>query len=263
MRARLIVQVLSFAVIVAVATIWAKSRATAVGLQARLGALTTGRRNKALSMEQERDRLVAELAEAKRGRQAYATGTSSTRAQSVPSQGIIPSLALGEWRSSKQWRNEGQATARGTVATLLWAAAGGDLAAMIPLIAYDEASRTQAQALFESLPPSARQAFPTPEALVAGLTIQAVPNNEVQLSWFHQRDADHATVGLLLGLPDQTAPTEASTASAPTTRLPKILDPYSNQFAVLSLQRSSVGWRIVIPAAAVERLARRAKIPAG
>ncbi len=265
MRVRIILQVLSLVVIVAVGAVWMKSRATAVDLQGRLSALSAFRRNTARALEQERDRLRSALAEANRRRQVDATAPSASPAQPAPPP-VAPALALGAWRSAREWRNEGQSTAQGTVTTMLWAAAGGDVAAMMPLIAYDEASRKEAQALFDALPPGARQAFPTPEALVAGLTIQAVPTNEVQLSWFHQRDADHATVGLLLGLPDQNAPAEARVAPTlgknPLALNGPRLDPYANQFAVLSLQRSSQGWRVVIPAAAVKRLARLYKAPA-
>ena len=265
MRPRFIVQLFSLVVIVAVNAVWMKSRATAIDLQGRLSALTAFRRNTAHALEQERDRLRSALAEANRRRQAEATAPSATTAQPTSPRAVVPALALGEWRSSRDWRNEGQSTAQGTVTTLLWAAAEGDVAAMTSLIAYDEASRKEAQALFDALPPGARQAFPTPEALVAGLTVQAVPTNGVQLSWFHQPDTEHATVGLMLGLPDPGAKAEVRIQPAqgnnpPTFTGPK-LDPYANQFAVLSLQRSSAGWQVVIPAAAVKRLARLYQTP--
>lgn len=263
MRARSLIQVLSFAVIVTVGADWMKSRATAVDLQTRLSAITTVRRQSAHALEQERDRLRVALAEANRRRLVDATATTFAPVPPPPPpRADASSLALGERRSPREWRNEGQATAQGTVATLLWAATGGDVAAMMPLIAYDEAGRTQARALYDTLPPSARQTFPTPESLVAGLTIQAMANSAVQLSWFHQRDADHATAGLLLSVPDQTAPKEIHLMPDQDNNPPILVDPYSNQFAVLSLQRSSIGWRIAIPAAAIKRLARQLTPPA-
>jgi len=263
MRARSLIQILSLAVILTVGAVWMKSRATAVALQSRLGALTAVRGDSARALEQERDRLRAALAEANRRRQADAVATSAAPVPPPPIRPVAHSLALGQWRSPREWRNEGQTTAQGTVATLLWAAAGGDVAAMVPLIAYDEASQIQAQALFDSLSPTARQAFPNPEALVAGLTLQAVSNSSVQLSWFHERDAEHATVGLLLSVPDQAAPTEFHLMPDQDNNPPMLAAPYSNQFAVLSLERSSLGWRIVIPAAAIQRLSHQLKPPAG
>ena len=259
MRTRLtVVQVLSLALIVTLGAVWMKSRAIAVDLQARLSALSAFRRNTASALRRERDRLRLALAEAER-RRADPFAISSAPAQPAPPRAVAPSVALGEWRSSQEWRNEGQATARGTVGTLLWAAAGGDVAAMIPLIAYDDASRKQARALFDSLSPGARQIFPTPEALVAGLTIQAVSTNAAQLSWFHQRDADHATVGLLLGAPEQTAPAELVVVPAKDNSPPTLANPRSNQLAVLSFERSPSGWQVIIPATAVERLGQQLK----
>ena len=133
---------------------------------------------------------------------------------------------------------------------------------MLSLITYDEAGRTKAQAFFDTLPLSTRLAFPTPEALVAGLTIQAVPASTAQLSWFHQRDADHATIGVFIGAPDQTAPTEVTMVPAHDNTPPMLTDPHANKLTVLSLQRSSLGWRVIVPAAVIERLARQFKPPA-
>jgi len=262
MRARLILQVLSFAVIVVVGAVWMKSRATAVDLQGRLSALTTFRRNTAQAMEQERARLQVSLAEANRRRQADASGTPTAQASLAPARAVAPSLALGEWRSAREWRNEGQSTPQGTVTTLLWAAAGGDVAAMTSLIAYDETSRRKAQEFFDTLPPSIRQTFPTPEALVAGLTIKAVPDSAAQLSWFHQRDADHATLGLLLRAPEQSTPAEIRLLPAEGNIPPTLDNPGAAQLTVLSLQRSAQGWQVIIPAAAIERLARQYQAPA-
>lgn len=262
MRARSIVQVVSFAVIATVFAVWIQSRATAVDLQARLSALTTVHRDAARALEQERDRLRSELAETNRCRPADATVTSSEPAPSAPPSAATPSLPLGKWRSPKEWRNEGQSTACGTVATLLWAAAGGDLDAMMRIIVFDEAGRNQAQALFDTVPPAARQAFPTPEALVASLAIQAVPDHGVQLSWFHQRDADHAKVGLLVGAPGQTEPMEVLAVPALDNLPPLLVATRVSKLTVISLRRSSLGWRVVIPAAAIERLARLDRKPA-
>jgi hypothetical protein len=256
MRVRSLVQLISFAVIVTVGAIWLKSRATAVDLQARLSSLTAVRRNTARALEQNRNRLRSALAEAEQREQALAAAPPSARTP-VPPRIVAPSLAMGEWRSSREWRDEGQSTAQKTVGTLLWAAAGGDLAAMMPLIVYDDAARKQAQTLFDSLPPDARQNFPTPEALVASLTLQAVPNNGVQLSWFHQRDANHATVGLILGAPEEIVGTNVNVVPAQGGNPPRLVGPNFTQFTALSLQRFPQGWRIAIPAAAIERLGRQ------
>lgn len=262
MRAHSLIQVLSAAVIVTVVAIAMKSRATAVDLQARLATLTTARSDVSHKWVQERDRLRFALEEATLRRQEDATPTLPVLTQPEPPLAVASLWKLGEWCSARDWRNEGQSTARNTVGTLLWAAAGGDLASMTSLLAFDETSRTQAQIFFDALSPAARAAFPSPEALVASLTIQAIPTSAAQLSWFHQRDDDHATVGLLLGDPNQPAPTEILAVAPKDNRPIMLVDHRDTRLTVLSLQRSSTGWRVVVPAAAVERLARQYKLRA-
>jgi len=262
MRTRTFVQVISVAIIAGVGAIWMNSRTTALALQARLSEINIVRDNTARTLELKRDHLRSALAEANRRRLSNTATTSDTRAQPLQPRALPPSLVMGEWRSSRDWRNEGQSTAQSTIATLLWAAAGGDLTTLMRLTTYDEASRKQAQMLFDSLPSTARQDFPTPEALVAGLTIQAVPSDGAQLSWFHQRDADHATIGLLLGMPKENSPTGLRVTPSRNNNPPTIVGPDFTQFTALSLTRTPGGWRVVIPAAAIERLARRIKMPA-
>ena len=266
MSTRFVLQVVSFAVIVAVGVVWMKSRTTAIDLQTRLTALTTARRNTAHNLEQERDRLRSALEETRRRPRSEAVAPASAHLQPQPPstspRSAVSLWAVGESRPSSEWRNEGQATPRDTVATLLWAAAGGDFGAMTSIIAFDDASRARAQTLFDALPPAARRAFSTPEALIAGLTIQAVPVGPAQLSWFHQRDDDHATVGVFLGAPAQTGPTEARMVPAQDNNPPTLIDPHVNKLTVLTLQRFSTGWRVVIPAAAVDLLSRQFKSPA-
>ena len=255
MRPRLIVQILSLAVIVTAAGVWMKSRAAAVELQARLGALNV-RLNTARTLEQQRDQLRADLAEATLHRPTEVIVNSSAPAQASPPPVTSSPLPLGQWRSAREWRNEGQSTARDTVATLLWAAAGGDVAAMTSLLVFDDASRKQAQAFFDTLSPAARQSFPTPEALIASLTAAAIPNNAAQLSWFHERDADHATVGLLLRAFDQSIPAAVPAVGPNENPPPMGRDDRATKLTVLSLQRSPNGWQVIVPAAAIERLAR-------
>jgi hypothetical protein len=225
MRKRAVIQIVSFAVITVTGVLGVKSRATASDLRMRLAALTV-QRNAAEALVQQRDHLRSELTEATLTREANVIAASRAAL-------IASCLPLGEWRSSREWRNEGQATARATIATLLWAAAGGDMPTMESTLTFEDEGWKHAQAAFEALPPASRQLFPTPAALVAGAMIVAVPNQAAKLSWVKQNDADHATASLLLG-------------SEPTAKA-----------IVLSLQRSSLGWRILVPADAIERLGRK------
>jgi hypothetical protein len=245
MRIRLTIQVLSLALIVAAGVAWTKSRATALELRARHTALVA-QRNLPSILVQERDDLRSTL---------VATFQPRATADVAPPVSVPagPLLQLGEWRSSREWRNEGQATARAVVGTFLWATAGGDISAVASTLAFDEAGRKAAQALFNTIPPTARQAFQSPEALVASLMIAAVPDTAAQLSWFNQRDDDHATVGLLVRPWDKTEaavdPAIAGDKPAPRGGRPRI-----NQFTSLSLLRSSTGWQVIVPARAIERL---------
>ena len=255
MRPRLVVQILSLAVIVTAGSVWMKSRATAVDLQTRLAALNV-RLNTAHTLEQQRDQLRADLAEATLHRPTEAIIHSPAPAPASPTPVTSSLLPLGQWRSAREWSNEGQSTARGTVATLSWAAAGGDVAAMTSLLTFDDASRKQAQIFFDTLTPAARQSFPTPEALIASLTVAAIPNSAAQLSWYHERDADHATVGLLLRASDQSIPAAVPAVGPNENPPPMGRDDRATKLTVLSLERSPTGWRIIVPAAAIERLAR-------
>jgi hypothetical protein len=258
MRTHLVFQLVSVGLIAATAAVWIQTRSTAVDLQARIAALTAPG-DAVGALEQERDRLHSALAETVRLRREEATPPSLPAAQPQPPTVAAAPLPLGEWRSSKEWRNEGQSTARGAVNTLLWAAAGGDLNTMIQLIAFDEAAREKAQAVFNGLPLSARQAFVTPEAMVANFTIQAVPDNAAQLCWFRQQDADHATAGLLLGGPERAVPADAPMASPIKKNALFPSEHRYNKLTILSLERSARGWRVVIPTTAIDRLAWRAR----
>jgi hypothetical protein len=120
-------------------------------------------------------------------------------------------------------------------------------------LAFDEAGRKEAQTLFDAMPPAARLAFPSPEALVASLMIAAVPDNAAQLSWFNQHDDDHATVGLLLRPSDDTKPAEVPTLAGDRPP-PQGVRPGVNKFTSLSLLRSPAGWQVVVPAKAIVRL---------
>ena len=246
MRTRLIIQVLSFALFVAAGIVWIKSRTTALELRARHAELVR-QRNASPGLVQERDDLRARLVETFERQPAEAIATTPV---SVPAG---PVLELGEWRASQEWRNEGRSTAHAAVGTFLWATAGGDVSAVTSTLAFDDAGRKTAQALFDAMSPAARQAFQSPEAMVASLMIAAVPDTAAQLSWFNQRDEDHATVGLLVSPSVDTEPA-VEPVSAGDRPPPRGGRPRINRFTSLSLLRSPTGWQVIVPAKAIERL---------
>jgi hypothetical protein len=246
MRTRLIIQILSFALIVAAVVVWMKSRATALELRARHAALVL-QRNTAPVLVKERDDLRSKLVETVEQRPVEAIAITR-----VPAQPDAV-LQLGEWRDSREWRNEGQANARAAVGTFLWATAGGDVSAVASTLVFDDDGRKTAQTLFDAMSPSARQAFRSPEAMVASLMINAVPDTAAQLSWFNQRDDDHATVGLLVR-PSQDTEPAVDPADVGDKPPPRGGRPRINQFTSLSLLRSPTGWQVIVPAKAIERL---------
>lgn len=246
MRTRLIIQAISFALIVAAGAAWMKSRAIALELRARHAALVH-QRNASPVLVRERDDLRAKLVETAQRRPVEAIATTPVSAP------VGPLLELGEWRASQEWRNEGQATARAAVGTFLWATAGGDVSAVTSALAFDDDGRKTAQALFDAMSPAARQAFQSPAAMVASLMINAVPDTAAQLSWFNQRDDDHATVGLLVR-PSENTERAADPAEVGDKPPPRGGRPRINQFIALSLQRSPTGWQVIVPAKAIERL---------
>lgn len=257
MRLRFIVQIFAIGVIMAGGAFWLKTRAVAIELQARLTALAA-RQEAERALLQTRDRLRSEMKETTLQRDSVPVTASPGSAAAAAPTARDAFLALGEWTPVQEWRNEGRATPQAAVDTLLWAAAGGDVAVMTSLLEFDEAAKKQAQDAFEALPPAARELYPTPEALVAGLTIAAVPNNAAELSWFHQRDEDHATIGLLLGDPSAVFSPEVIVADAKQNRPGMLTDHGATKLAVLSLQRSNQGWQILIPAGAIKGLVARA-----
>lgn len=169
-----------------------------------------------------------------------------------------PGLVPGEWAASGTWANRGQSTAPTAVETALWAAAGGDIPALVALLELDEATRGKAADLLGRLPVEARNAFGSVEELIAIATVKSIPRTEAQVAWFNEADEDHAVVGLLLGAAAAApaaepirGPTDEAVEAPPTLPERRV-----SKLAYLTLHRSATGWRLVVPATAVDRIAR-------
>jgi hypothetical protein len=256
MRASALFQWLSLAASLAAVAIWFHERAIASDLQSRSEAL--GQQEGHLSrLRADRDRLREQLL-------AAATESSAVPDVAIerePGRSAVPAVparfATGEWTPATDWANEGRATPRSTLSTLLWAAAGGDLAALQTVLEFDEATRLKAQGWLNSLPPATRSLYATPEDLVASVTIKNIAPTAAQLTWFHQPDADHAIVGVLLAgavspVPAPTPVVEPAAGGAP----PSLVSQNPNQLAVLNLRRTPDGWRVIVPLAAIDRMAK-------
>lgn len=253
MRASPIFRLVTFTAIVAFGVIWYRERATAAELESRLAGLET-QQAALMALQAEREHLREQLVPSVASGTTSTSVTSSATVTQIDSQKSAAPWSLGEWTAADAWANAGRATPLATVTTLLWAAAGGDQAAMQSVLRFGDATRAKALALFDSLPSATRSLYATPEELIASVTMQNIPLTSAQVCWLHQADADHATVGVMLsaskaGLNESTEVMENPAPNAP----PRLAN--ANPLAVLSLQRSANGWRVIVPVAAVDRIA--------
>ena len=255
MRTSTYFRLLLLAAMVVATAIWFHERAVATELQSRFAALRQ-QEQRLSSLNAERDRLREQLlaAASQTSRAPTAVADPELRRVEAPVRPAV--FAVGEWTPAAAWKNEGRSTPRSTIATLLWAAVGGDLAAIQKVLEFDDATRAKARAWFETLPPATRSLYVTPENLVASVTIRNIPPTTAQLSWFPQTDAEHAIVGVMLAAPGLSVsePTPIIDPSVGGTP-PALAKHNANRLAVLALHRTSAGWRVVVPAAAIERMA--------
>lgn len=141
--------------------------------------------------------------------------------------------------SFDRWRNAGQASSEAAFETALWAAAGGDVDALVSLLAFDPAAQSRAAALFAQLSPAIQQELATPERLVAILTAKDVP-------------LGHAEI-----LSQNPTPTETKVAV-------RISDSEGKgKVSVFSLRAENDRWRLVVPEPVVQRYAAWLQAPAG
>jgi hypothetical protein len=245
----------TFAVVVA-AGLWWHERGVTAALQARADTLA-GEERKLARRQNERERVRRELGAA--GNSAGAPGVAVAPAAESPPP-PPPAWSPGEWMAAAEWRNEGRATPRATVATLLWAATGGDLVAMRNTLQFDDTTRRMAHAWYDSLPLGGRSLYATPEDLVAAATLASIPTTQAQLSWLHETDQGRAIVGILVAEPAAGAPSTPGFQPAVDNFPPMLTGPSRYRVVVLNLQRTLDGWRVNVPATAIDRLAKAAGV---
>lgn len=245
---------LTIAAIAVAVTLWFHERRVAAEMAARLAAVREQQQQLA-GLRATRDRLQEEL-------RALAVGAKPGVASNAPtgeeSEESRSDWKVGAWSPAATWRNEGRATPQTTIATLLWAASGGDLAAVQSVLEFDASTRAKAQAWFDALPPETRALYATPEDLVASVTVKGIATTSAQLSWFNQMDPDHAIVGVMLAAPKIPGVESAPHFVPASGNLPPTLT-HSNpsRIVALNLRRAPDGWRISIPSDAIERMARK------
>ena len=260
MRSRLLLPMFAFAAVVAVGVIWQRERAAARALQVRFAALAQ-QEQKLAQLQADRDRLQREIQEiAPPAPPEPATPTPAPIPVELPAP---PAWTVGEWTPANTWRNAGRVTPQATATTLLWAAANGDVATVRELFQFGEDTRTKARAWFDSLPLAARAAYATPEDLVAGVTLAQISPERAQLSWLHETDTERAIVGLLVSRPETATPAAPPAITPATGNLPPALEERAHySVVVLNLQRGSDGWRVQVPADAIDNLTRRLRAAA-
>lgn len=103
---------------------------------------------------------IARLRQAADARQASERSFTIPVATPVPA----PSQALtpGDWTPAAAWQNRGRATPVAALETMLWASAGGDLAALKDVLAFDDASQALAARAFAICPNPTGSKWPRP-----------------------------------------------------------------------------------------------------
>lgn len=266
--------------IAGIGIVWTLNRIATTELQTRI-ALARQESVEVASLQRERERLqrlrqeTEEQAARERAAAELARAQQEQAVRAKPAQRPPAStLTVGEWLPPAGWKNRGQATPTAAVETALWAAAGGDVAALQSMLQLDESVRAKADAIRASLPAGSRATYASAEHLIAAFTTKAIPLGDAQLVWQHQSGPDDAVACVFVKNPD------ASTASVPATPLPTVI-PESREEALqrasrrdpnkippmappsqktiatyLSLRRIDDGWRLVVPVSAVEKIAK-------
>ena len=236
---------LSFVVAcVALLVVWRTERAATVELRARLSALRDGRREmESLRREQQRLRALQRSADEQAEREA---------AVHAP----VDGLTAAKWLPPEAWANRGGATPASTVESMLWAAAGGEMAALGNMLHLDGAARTMIDEVFARLPADDRVRYGNAAQFVAACTIATIPIGNAKLVWQVQDSPDEAEACVWLTLPDYRPPI-ASAAPARTSfddLVGPTWRPGRKNIANFSLRRIDGVWRLVVPTSAVVKI---------
>lgn len=263
---RIALFILAFAA-VTVGWCWQRSaqtelRAELDALREKAAALVTARQARTRLQQQQPS--AEDLANWQRAAEEAARVRREFAAQEETQRGL-PALRPGEWISAGAWQNRGDAHPLASVETMLWAAAGGEINAMIELFQLDDVVRARADALLARLPAAARENYTRAEKLVAEFATKAIPLTAAQLVWQQPLGADEAIVGLFLKMPDGDAPTSGVffriPEDAPTSARRDVPPPTApangkTRTLILSLHRDGAQWKLVVPLSAVARIER-------
>lgn len=140
-------------------------------------------------------------------------------------------LRRDRWTSSVEWKNRGEASANSALETTLWAAAGGDLAALKPLLQFDAASITRAEAVLRDLPPNARAEWASPEDYLTAAVAASVPTERAKLLASQTLGENRVAQFLVFQRADG-----------------------STHQTYLTMTRNDSGWKLIVPDRAAQKL---------
>lgn len=153
----------------------------------------------------------------------------------------IEPFAAGSIVPAADWKNVGNATPQAALQTLLWAGAGGNVAALASSLRLETPqARAAAEALLAALPATERDKYGSPEQLMAELTVPDIPIASVKIRSWDKVSADGDQVMVQL-------------------ELFKTADP---KLATLRFARENDQWRLIVPQEVVNHYANRLH-PAG
>ncbi len=249
----------------AVGLVWAFNRMTTTDLRSQIEQARQ-ENDEVASLQRERERLQRLLRDAEERAQRDRVAADLARAQQeladrqTPAHRPPPStLTSGEWLPTGAWKNRGHHTPTATVETALWAAAGGDVAALKDMLQLDESVRAKAAAILARLPESSRALYASPEHLIAAFTTKSIPLGAAQLVWQHESGPDEAVACVFVKNPEDliTSQSEIARSQGSSGKTPPMAPPNNRAVsAYLSLRRTDAGWRLVVPLSAVESIAK-------
>lgn len=136
-------------------------------------------------------------------------------------------------------KNVGRSTPAAAVETALWAATGGEVDALAGTLLLEGEARHAAESMLAGMPPAVRSQYGTPERLVALLTAKEIP----------------------LGSMHILAPPKPDPAG---TRVVAQLRDHAGfiRAVALSVRKDGDGWKLVVPAGAIEKFRSSPAAPA-
>jgi hypothetical protein len=268
--------------VVAIAAVWCYQKVETNSLETRLRQLQSSTAELDAASAEQRQ-LKASLASKPKRSELIAVRADLERLrQPSPASASLAATPIGEWFPANRWRNCGTSAPRDTLETALWAAAGGDIRRFSQLIEVSDEVRTKANELIAQLPVQSRAQYPSAESLLAAFAIKRIPIGSAQVVWAQQSDPDNATLCVFIRDPAVPQPSaniipahlETDEEIPPGHALdstiavenhpiaPPMIQPSDHTIAsYLSLHRGTDGWRLVVPANAVDKIAKEISGP--